>query len=66
MARIVADADRVGQELRTAATIVSGCVELLVERAPGPLGPDDRRMLDAIERGAERILAAVRELHASG
>jgi signal transduction histidine kinase len=56
----VAGAEDLSHELRTAATNILGYLELLEDERE--LGPDAHRFLDALERNAERLRAAVHSI----
>ena len=53
----------VSHELRTPLTSIIGYAELLAEDAANKLDPDERHMLDVVERNARRLLGLVGDLH---
>ncbi|HEV7907817.1 MAG TPA: GAF domain-containing sensor histidine kinase [Pseudonocardiaceae bacterium] len=52
----------VSHELRTPLTSISGFVELLADRASGPLNDDQRQMLEIVERNTIRLRGMIEDL----
>lgn len=52
----------VSHELRTPLTSITGHVEMLRDGDAGPVGADQMRMLDAVDRNADRLLALIEDL----
>jgi PAS domain S-box-containing protein len=52
----------VSHELRTPLTSIIGSIELLEDGMAGELGPEQKQMIDVIERNAERLLAMANDL----
>jgi PAS domain S-box-containing protein len=52
----------VSHELRTPLTSIIGSIELLEDGMAGALGPEQKQMVDVIERNAERLLAMANDL----
>jgi PAS domain S-box-containing protein len=52
----------VSHELRTPLTSIIGSIELLEDGMAGELAPDQKQMIDVIERNAERLLAMANDL----
>jgi PAS domain S-box-containing protein len=52
----------VSHELRTPLTSIIGSIELLEDGMAGELGPQQKQMIDVIERNAERLLAMANDL----
>ena len=52
----------VSHELRTPLTSIIGSIELLEDGMAGELGPEQKQMVDVIERNAERLLAMANDL----
>ncbi|MGO4256268.1 ATP-binding protein [Marmoricola sp. RAF53] len=52
----------VSHELRTPLTSIIGSIELLGDGLLGELGPDQKHLIDVIERNAERLLALANDL----
>jgi PAS domain S-box-containing protein len=52
----------VSHELRTPLTSIIGSIELLEDGMAGELEPDQKQMVDVIERNAERLLAMANDL----
>ena len=53
---------RISHELRSPLTSVLGYLELLRDGEPGPLTPDQRRMLEVAGRNGRRLLALIEDL----
>ena len=52
----------VSHELRTPLTSIIGSIELLEDGMAGELAPEQKQMVDVIERNAERLLAMANDL----
>ena len=52
----------VSHELRTPLTSISGYVEMLRDGDGGPVSDDQMRMLDAVDRNADRLLYLIEDL----
>ncbi|WP_367322612.1 ATP-binding protein [Streptomyces sp. HUAS ZL42] len=52
----------VSHELRTPLTSIVGYIELLKDEDTGPLSPPQRRMLDVVDRNANRLRALIEDL----
>ncbi|HNO39647.1 MAG TPA: PAS domain-containing sensor histidine kinase, partial [Marmoricola sp.] len=52
----------VSHELRTPIASIIGYTEVLLDKVPGELNPDQRRMLDSIERSSRRLMRLVDDL----
>jgi two-component system, OmpR family, phosphate regulon sensor histidine kinase PhoR len=52
----------VSHELRTPLTSIVGYVEILADEDAGPLNPEQRRLLAAVERNGQRLLALIDDL----
>jgi signal transduction histidine kinase len=52
----------VSHELRTPLTSIRGYVEMLRDGDAGELGPDQERMLEVVERNADRLLGLIEDL----
>ena len=52
----------VSHELRTPLTSITGYVEMLRDGDGGPVNDDQMRMLDAVDRNADRLLSLIEDL----
>jgi signal transduction histidine kinase len=52
----------VSHELRTPLTSIAGCVEILRDRAAGPLTPAQDRMLDSVDRNTVRLRQLIEDV----